>query len=47
VSEYKRFAKELRLKFEFKELTTENESFHYLVNLTIYTQSLILILTQR
>lgn len=41
MSEYKCFTKELRLKFEFKELTTENERFHYLVNLTVYAQSLI------
>jgi len=47
VSEYKLFTKELHLKFEFKELTTENESFHCLVNLTIYAQSLVLTLTQR
>ena len=46
MSECKRFTKELCLQFEFKELTAENESFHYLVNLTIYAQSLILILTQ-
>jgi len=36
VSEYKPFTKEFQLKFEFKELTTESESFHCLVNLIIY-----------